>query len=67
MGMGLDHFIHCAFSCLVLNMLHDCVLCELYTCIWKKRNTRVRKHNLGCDMYCVNYIHGKMYMEKEEH
>ena len=33
----------------------------------KKRNGRVRKHNLRCDMYCVNYIHGKMYMEKEEH
>ena len=34
-------------------------------CIWKK-NTRVRKHNLECDMYCVNYIHGKMYMEKKK-
>ena len=30
-------------------------------------NTRVRKHNLGFAMCCVNYIHGKMYMEKEEH
>ena len=28
-------------------------------CIWKKRNTRVRKHNLRCAMCCVNYIHGK--------
>ena len=34
-------------------------------CIWKKGNTRVRKHNLWCDLYCVNYIHGKMYMEKK--
>ena len=69
MGMGLDHCIHCAFSCLVLNMLHDSVLCDVWIiymvkCIWKKKNTRVRKHNLRCDMYCVNYIHGKMYMEK---
>ena len=25
-GMGLDHCIHCAFKCLVLNMLPDGVL-----------------------------------------
>ena len=51
MGMDLDHCIHCGFSCLVLNMLHDCVLCDvsiiyMVKCIWKKRNTRVLKHNL---------------------
>ena len=34
-------------------------------CIWKKKKKhRVRKHNLGCDMCCVNYIHGKMYKKK---
>ena len=51
MGMGLDHCIHCAFHVLCFNMLHDCVLCVvciiyMIKCIWKKRNTRVRKHNL---------------------
>ena len=51
MGMGLDHYIHCAFHVLCSNMLHDCVLCIvliicMVKCIWKKRNTRVRKHNL---------------------
>ena len=29
MGMGLDNCIHYAFSCLVLNMLHDYVLCDV--------------------------------------
>ena len=33
----------------------------------KKETLGLAKNNLGCDMYCVNYIHGKMYMEKEEH
>ena len=52
MGMGLDHCIHCTFHVLCPNMLHDCVICVvsiiyMVKCIWKKRNTRVRKHNLG--------------------
>ena len=52
MDIGLDHYIHCAFHVLCLNMLHDCVLCVMLIIymvryIWKKRNTRVKKHNLG--------------------
>ena len=50
--MGLYHWIHCAFHVLCLNMLHDCVLCVMriiymVKCVWKKRYTRVRKHNFG--------------------
>ena len=52
MGMDLDHCIHCAFHVLCPNMVHDYVLCVMriiyrVKCIWKKRNIRVRKHNLG--------------------
>ena len=52
MGRGLDHCIRYAFHVLCPNMLHDCVLC----CVnyihgkiigKKKRNTKIRKHNLG--------------------
>ena len=49
--MGLDHYIHCAFHVLCPNMLHDCVLYVVWIIntvksIWKKRNIRVRIHNL---------------------
>ena len=50
--MGLDHCIHYAFHVLCSNTLHEYVICVMWTiymvkCIWKKMNTRVRKHNLG--------------------
>ena len=51
MGMGLNHRNHYVFHFLCFNMLYDCMLCVvcmiyMVKCVWKNRNTRVRKHNL---------------------
>ena len=53
MGMSLDHCIHCAFSCLVLNMLHDCVLCDVnYIHVYGKRET-LRLENVTLGVICI--------------